>query len=128
MDNVKRLVELEWRREKLEDEIKILKQEIDGIKERVCEHFTQTGTQNISIDGRTVYLRRELWASALNVDALAAYPGTAPLVKPTVHGGALSSWVREIEQLGEDGLPILPPEIKDAVKVSETFRINTRKS
>lgn len=122
----KRIVAIDERRRALEDEIQQLKEERRQIEETLLEELAEAGVDQIKADGRTLYTRSEIWASAQDIGALRAYPDTAPLIKETVNGQTLSAWVRELERTDE-GDPVVPQELQDAIKVSKVYKIATRK-
>lgn len=122
-----RIVEIDERRAAIRAEEERLKEERLKLEERLTEQMGEEGIQSLSINGRTVYLRSEIWAAATDVSALEAYPETAQLVKPTVNGQTLSAWVRELPRDDNDH-PILPPAVAEAVRVSTPIKIGSRKA
>ena len=92
----------------------------------VLRHFEQTSTSQVKCEGRTVHLQNQLWASCLDVDALKRHPDTAEFVREKVNGQTLSAYVRELEK-GDDGEVVLPEGLQDAIRVSETIQVRTRK-
>lgn len=124
---LKRYAQLANRRRELKDELETIESELNGAAEIVLRLMEEIGLGPFTIDGLTVYLRHQIWASATDVPALAGYADTAEFVKPTVNGNTMSAWVRELPRTDE-GLPILPDEIKDAVKVTEKSTVENRKA
>ncbi len=109
------------------------------LQARVLEHMTESGIKNASVDGRTLHLHHQLWASATDVDALAAHEMTGELVKPACNGSRLSAlvreWEKEMQESDPDALltsdvpfPFVPEELRDAIKVSEVHSVRSPKS
>jgi hypothetical protein len=63
-EELKRFVALEERRRQLETEVDTIKAEATELESRLLPQFEQCGFEKISIDGRTVYIERKLWAKA----------------------------------------------------------------
>lgn len=119
----------------LHDEVKAteaylesLKGQRDAAGEVLIGVFERDGVNSLrSTDGRTVYLARELWARAADAEALTKAlraNGLGDIVKETVNTQTLTSVVREHDKSGEP----LPPEVADAIIVSEVFKPRVRKS
>lgn len=113
--------------------------EAGRLQARVLEYMTEETIPRLSIEGRTLHLHHQLWASATDVDKLAAHDMTGELVKPACNGSRLSALVREWEQemreADPDALltsdvpfPFVPEELRDAIKVSEVHSVRTPKS
>lgn len=120
-------VNLDKERRALENELKQVKADLNAAEETLLRHMEETGMQSTKIDGITVYLHRQLWASALDIQAILENRDSAFLVKETVNGNSLSSWVRELDK-DDEGQPVLPEDLKEAIKVSEKFAVRTRKA
>lgn len=113
--------------------------EAGRLQARVLEYMTENDIRNVSVDGRTLHLHHQLWASATDIDKLAAHDMTGELVKPACNGSRLSALVREWEQemreADPDALltsdvpfPFVPKALRDAIKVSEVHSVRTPKS
>ena len=118
----------------LETRLKDAKARLDPLEAALIEQFQQDGIQSVNADGYTVYLNRKLFAGAKDGDkptmiaALEACDETwSFLVEDNVNSQRLCARVRECE-LGDDGMPLLPDELKDAIQVCEQFTIGARKS
>ena len=111
----------------LDNRLDMVKERIMEMEPNVIDTMCDAGMQFTRIDGLTLYLRTDLRASAVNVDTLAAFADTSFMVKQTVNGNTLSAWVREQEQ-DDDGNPILPDAIKEAIKVTQKVNARTRKA
>jgi len=89
------------------------------------------------MDGYTIYIKRQLWASAaIDADTLhkaLEAEGRGELVEPKVNAQKLAAVVREFDSDGitpkdTQGLPILPGELQSAVKITETYKVGARKA
>lgn len=132
IERQRRIAEIDDRLKAMRQEEEELRDERGQHEEQLIEYMLDSGTESVRVkmsDGsrKTVFIRNEVWASALDVDALRNHPETASLVKETVNGQTLSAWVREQDRDG-DGQPILPEELREAIKVSTPIRIGTRKA
>ena len=104
-----------------EDEIEALKTQRAQLQAAIVEDFGQQGIDSISIDGRKVYLRRDLRASvpaekieaAVKAFRLAGY---GDMVKDSINAQTLSAFVRENEGS-------LPTTIAPFINVFEQFSI-----
>jgi len=139
MDNrkLKRYVALIEQKRSLEEELTATKEAMAELDEYIMENMLESGTQKITMDGYTVYIQRMLWASGANgQDALNQAiigEGYAELVEPRVNANRLAALVREYDAdptclHDEHGLPILPGDLKDAIKISEQFKVRARKT
>ena len=139
MDNrkLKRYVALIEQKQSLEEELTATKEAMAELDEYIMENMLESGTQKITMDGYTVYIQRMLWASGANgQDALNQAiigEGYAELVEPRVNANRLAALVREYDAdptclHDEYGLPILPGDLKDAIKISEQFKVRARKT
>jgi len=133
MDNrkIKKYVELADKKKRAEANIDEIKQQMKVLEEYLLDNMMKAGQQSANLDGHTVYVHRQLWASAANgAEALheaLEQTGHGELVEPKVNSQRLSALVREFEQ-DEEGMPILPGALKEAVKVSEKYSVRVRKS
>ena len=126
-DELKRFVALEERRRQLEAEIDTIKAEVAELEQRLLPQFEQGGLQRVSIDGRTVYVERRIWAKARDGNKSAVCRALkrchlGDYVEETFNTNSLSAYVRELER---DGRP-MPPSLAKVLEVSEVFRLRTR--
>lgn len=133
LSTVRKYAELFAEMKTLEEQVKELKKQKDDMEPDVLKVFESAGVQSFKFDRLgTVYLHRQLWASAADgdmdrlVQALHAEADTRFLVRETCNSQQLSAWVRELPVDG-DSLPVLPAHIKDAIKVTEKFSANVRR-
>jgi hypothetical protein len=128
-EELKRFVALEDRRKQLEAEVDSIKAETAELEERLLPQFEQGGFEKISIDGRTVYIERKLWAKAKNGDKSAVCRvlkrcRLGDYVEETFNTNSLSAYVRELDR---EERP-LSPSLAAVLEVSEVFKLRTRKS
>ncbi len=101
---LKEFVSLETQKRRLEAELKLIKQQIDALKELLIPQFLEDGFQSTEIDGRTVYIHAEVRpamvngrdevVSALRVEGLDQYIG--------VNHQSFGAFVREVAREVED--------------------------
>lgn len=128
VDKLKEYVELDARKRRLNDELSDVKERLAKLESDLLTTFEEIGMQNTRIDGTTVYVHRQLWANAKDGDrhrAVAALKrsGLTEMVTETFNTNTLSAYVRELDAVGED----LPPDLEDAISVSEKFSLRTRR-
>lgn len=128
-EQVKTFIELETRKRELKEELERLEAEKAEIEQSLLKHFEESGIQKVSMNGMTVYLHRQIWASAKegNKEALCNALKKSPLkdlVYITYNSNKLSAIVREYESEGKS----LPRSIADLIEVTEQFSIRLRKS
>lgn len=130
-DLLKRIVRLRKEREAAEAKLAKIKAQMDEQEPAVLEWFQQNGMSSVKINGVTVHIRRELWASVgehgveFLRDALdAAGIDSSTVIAERANTQTLSAVIREFER---DERPI-PNSLAAAVKVSEKFRLGFRAS
>ncbi len=139
---------LHLRRETLESEVGRIKARMAEIEPLLIERMTAIGQQGASVQGVTIHIRREIWASAKGgmIPAFKTFLksnkklGIDPtsLVKESVNGQTLSGLIRELirgrkDELGKAAIgkkaeELLPPKLLDFVNVSETTKLGFRAS
>lgn len=109
-----------------------MKESQDEIRDEVLDYFGRQGIQKVSLEDRTLYLRREVWAAKAEDTTDPAEIvkklhelGMAELAPHKIAWQSLSAWVRERETAGE--API-PPELSGLLRMSELFKIGSRAS
>lgn len=131
--NVNKFSFLDDRRRELEEELKQVKEEMSGIEASLVEFFLSTGTRNVKLmNGKTVYLRTELWLSLdpekklEAIEALRSHEDTSFLVddRPRVNSSKLSAWGRELVRDPDGGLP---QWVEPYLKVTEKTSIRCTK-
>ncbi len=128
-DELKRFVALEERRRQLEAEVDAVKAEAAQLEELLLPQFEQAGLERVSIDGRTVYIERKLWAKAKDGDKAAVCKALkrcrlGDYVEETFNTNSLSAYVRELDR---EDRP-MPPSLREVLEISEVFKLRTRRS
>ena len=128
-EQLKRFVALEERRKQLEDEVDGIKAEAAELESALMPQFEQAGIERVSIDGRTVYIERKLWAKAKDGDKPAVCKALkrcrlGDYVEETFNTNSLSAYVRELDREGKP----LSPALAAVLDVSEVFKLRTRRS
>ena len=128
-EELKRFVALEERRRQLEAEVETIRAEATELEQRLLPQFEQEGFEKISIDGRTVYVERKLWAKARDGNKAAVCKALkrarlGDYVEETFNTNSLSAYVRELDR---EERP-LPPSLREVLEVSEVFKLRTRRS
>lgn len=114
----------------LEAQVKGVKEEANELEQRLLDEFAQESVNRITVDGTTVYLRTQRFASIAEgatkedlVDALEADSHSRGLVARNFNWNSVHAYVREL--VGEDGSEPLPEQLQGIVKVTETFNLRT---
>jgi len=112
----------------LKAELKIIGEAKSKLQEIILKHFEKNGIQNIKQNGATVYLKKDIWAGreegvtneeaaqALQDAGLSEYVGLATQ--------SLSAYLRELVREGEQ----IPEKLRGKIKITETFKIQSRSS
>ena len=123
-----RLAKLDGEIAEHETAIKKLKAKRAPIAEQALDYMSRHGIMNQKVNGRTVYVARELWASK---DEDIPMPEFVALVQAngmpelaSYSPQRLTSWARELAGEGEE----LPAWLLPHVKLSEVDKIRSRKS
>lgn len=140
----KEFVALEKQRKIAEGEVDDLKDRLSAINKELQLVFSITGTQQIKIDGRSVFVKRDVYASAKreegedDTDAAKSrlfealrQTGHGALVKEDVNGKTLASLVREFDPDKTFDPEIIaanmPQQLRDTIKVSVVPKMSSRK-
>jgi len=138
MDNrrLKKYVQLIERKRHLDDDLKATKEELAVLEEYIMENMLSSGVQKTTMDGYTVYIQRQLWASGANgpeaLHQALMDEGYSELIEPKVNSNRLCALVREYDAYpnfphDEQGLPILPGDLKTAINIIEQYKVRARK-
>jgi hypothetical protein len=126
--HVKEYAKLESKRQKLGADLDAIKARQEELREAVLEYFSRQGIDKLSLEGRTLYVREELWAgredgvsneeaaSALEAAGLGDYAGIR------INTQKLSAYVRELARNEEE----IPAPLKGVIKVSQVYKIGSR--
>ena len=120
-DRIREFVMLSDEIKEKEDEVEVLKAQRAKLQAAIVEDFAQEGIDSVRMDGRKVYLRRDLRANVLSEkveDAAKAFrlAGYGDMVRDSINANTLSAFVRENEGR-------LPASIEPFVSVYEQFSI-----
>lgn len=128
MAKVRRYRDLRAAQSASEVEAKTIKAEADELEQQLLEEFAEEGTDSVSLDGTTVYLRRDLFAAKKDgietpdvVKALVAC-GLGHFVTDTYNANTLSAHLRALDDTDTP----LPPELDEVIYGFEKYSIRTR--
>jgi hypothetical protein len=147
MTSLKRFVELETKKKEIDAELKRVNKELDELESALIPDFVLDGVQSMNVDGRTVYLARDIYAGVAEgatkdsvIDALKANDETCAFIAEGYNANTLKAWVREKAKPAEEacvkaGLPFdedairaaLPEEFRNVLKVSIVPCLRSRK-
>jgi len=133
VDKLTEWVELEKRRRELKEELAQIEERQKELEEPVMDFMAQMGLERVRINGMTVYIRRELWAGAVDGDYEKACKalkeaGLGDYVQERFNTQSLSAYIREADKEEGGWEANVPPVLRDAIKVTEKFRLQARKS
>jgi hypothetical protein len=127
---VKKYALLEQERLEVEARLSRLKDEQDSIRDDVLEYFSRQGIQKLSVEGRTLYLKREVYAAKVDKEMAAELvvkalqeAGFEEFAGRSVSWNSLSAMLREREALGEEPVP---PALKAVIELHEKFKVGSR--
>ena len=139
--NIERLqtfVALSERKAALTAELDDIRRDLDELEPGLIEQFADDGIRNVNLNGHTVYVQAQLWASPVEGDYERACDalveaGLAEFVGRRFNSNTLSAWVREHvrdergdypEQLDEH----LPVAFLGSIKAEKKWSVRIRKS
>lgn len=126
IDDVRAVALLTAEKRELESRIDIIETRLKAAHAGALLWFENNAIQSTTVEGYTVFLKRELWAKIIDPDAAMAAlkaVGWDDYVQPKISTQSLSARLRELDK---DGVP-LPLEFDGAIGVSEVYKINARK-
>ncbi|NLW75522.1 MAG: hypothetical protein GXY18_03730 [Methanomicrobiales archaeon] len=127
MEKVKQIIGIKKQLDELDAQTKKLKAEFDAIETEVIGYLEQEGLDRVTLDGRTVSVRRQLWASVKKdpfaLDILRDN-GLGDFIEEKVNSQRISSYVREFEKNGQE----IPNWCNDALNISEKFNVSIVKA
>lgn len=102
MQQLREFVSLETRKKDLDAELKAVKQQLDDLEEALIPQFVNDGVQRMTVDGRTVSIQQDVYASPLNdreevVDAL-KQSELGQYVAENYNTNSLTAFVRELKR------------------------------
>ncbi len=128
MEKIKRIIELKKQLDELDAQTKKLKAEFDALEPEVISYLEQEGLDRVTMDGRTVFVRRQLWASVKKdnpfaLDILRDH-GLEDFIEEKVNSQRISGFVREFDKNGEE----IPDWCNDALNITEKFNVSVIKA
>lgn len=121
---------LRQRAKTLVDEAKALMEQADEMEQALLEDLAEAGVPRITVDGRTTYIHRELWAKRPEgitteqvCDGLRA-AGFDQFVNLTYNSQTVSAWLRELEKADAP----IPPELDGILTTTEKFSLRSTKA
>ena len=141
---LKEFVALEDEKAALKIRLKAIESRLGELDESLTRQFVEDGIQSTTISGRTVYLRREIYASAKDGDkeAVVAALKTCDLgqyVNEDYNANSLKAYVREMLREAEeraraegrvidDPAQALPERLAATLNISTVFSVASRRS
>ncbi len=143
-EQLREFVALEKQKQALDAELRAIKQRLEALEEQLVPQFLADGVVSMKIDGRTVYLAQEIYASPVRdrqevVEALKASE-LGQYVAENYNSNSLKAFVREIadevrlqcEQqqrlFTEDEVrAALPAPLAQTLKISFVHALRSRK-
>ena len=126
IEDVRAVALLTAEKRDLEARVEVIDQKLKTAHAAALLWFEAHGIQSTTVEGYTVFLKRELWAKVIDpAAAMAALKtvGWDEYVSPHINSQSLSARIRELDR---DNVP-LPLEFEGAIGVSEIYKINARK-
>ena len=145
IQQLREFVSLENRKKDLDAELKSVKQQLDNLEEALIPQFIDDGVQRMTVDGRTVAIQQDVYASPLNdrddvVDAL-KQSELGQYVAENYNSNSLTAFVREVKREVEsrahdenriysedDVRAALPEALGRALKISFVHKLSSRKA
>jgi len=128
MELIKKLISIKKRLDELDAETKKLKAEYDALEPEVIAYLEQEGLDRVTMDGRTVYVRRQLWASVNKENPFALdilrENGLGDFIEEKVNSQRISAYIREFEKTGQ----VIPDWCKEALNITEKFNVSIVKA
>lgn len=129
-DKVAKYIQLDALKKSLESQVEDIKRQMSALNDELIAEFAEAGLQSLKVNGKTAYLRRDIYAALQSQDALkviSELDGWSWLIKEHIPHQTLSAHIRELERDPDTDMPILPPVLEGHVKVSEVFNIRVRR-
>lgn len=137
---------LDLAKRQVEDDEKAVKARLDEIEPLLIERMLANDNPRATVLGITIHIRRELWASAVDVMGLkkwlgrnkATVPNADTIVKESANTQTLSAMTREliakrknelgIKALGKRPEELLPPKLVPLLRLSEKVKLGFRQA
>jgi len=145
MEQLKEFVALEKGKRELDAELKAVAARLDDLEQALVPQFVNDGVTSMKLDGCTVYLAQDIYASPLNdrSEVIAALKASelAQYVSESYNTQSLRAFVRELaqevrlrcQQQGrlfseEEVRAALPAPLGNSLKISFVHSLRTRKA
>lgn len=127
-ERLTRFVSIDTEIKDLEARVKMLKTERASLNDAILDDFAESNVESVTIDGKTVFTHRQIWAKSLfSKEAVASAlreSGYGDLVTEGFNTNTLSAILREREERGD---PVVPPELDGIIGFSEVYSVRARK-
>jgi len=145
MDQLKEFVALEKRKRDLEAELKAVAARLEDLEQALVPQFLNDGVASMRVDGRTVYIARDIHASPANdraevIDALKR-SDLGQYVSENYNTQSLKAFVREVAEevrlrceqedrlfTEEEVRAALPAPLGNSLKISFVHSLRSRKA
>jgi hypothetical protein len=128
-DRLQRFVTLDERIKVLDAQLTTLKATRKAMQEQILDDFADSSVERVTIDGRTVYCQRQIWAHPLfSREAVATAlkeAGYGELVTDTFNLNSLSAVLRDRERAGDSPVP---PELEGIIGIREDYSVRSVKA
>lgn len=146
LDQLKEFIRLENEKKRLTTELDGVKAQLEVLNGIITNQFVTAGTQSMSVDKRTVYLARDIFASPRGpkesvIEALKSDEDLAAYVSENYNAQSLSAYVREVAKeveaacnrdgrlfCAEEIIKALPESLRSTVNVFIKHIIRSRKA
>jgi hypothetical protein len=125
-----KFVELYELKKQHEGDAKELGEKIEKLEARLLKQFTDAGVSKITVNGRTLWVDRKLWAGAKDGNTARAIKALraaklGEFCNETLNVQGLSAYVRERDDSGETPVP---EKLANAISVTEKYNVRVRKA
>jgi hypothetical protein len=133
MSDVRRFIELKREKDSIKQREREINLEMATLDESIVEAMMESGIQSMNVDGHTLYIRTDLFASPENgreelIDAIRrSGPAWDWLIQPNYNAAKLKSKIRELPR-DEYGNPEIPPTLQGQLKLTFKPTVGLRKS
>lgn len=106
-----------------------IKAQADELEKKLIEAFSEEGMQRATVEGQTIYLRRDLYAQkkpgveASDLEAALVKSGLDHFIKPAVNMQSLSAYLRDLDKTETE----LPDDLAAVVQGFEKFSVRVTK-
>jgi hypothetical protein len=140
--DLKEFVALEKEKAQLNGRLKVINQRLEVLDGAITEDFVKDGIQSMRVDGRTVYLHRDIYASPKDGERAAVVEALkecdlSQYIKEDYNANSLTAFVREMVREAEeqarlekrvlvDPAGALPAGLAAKLNVSTVFSVSSR--